>query len=241
MVILVAVIGLFLLMLVGGDGQAHAGVDLECVWGQRIIEKSPLSIDLSSLISVPDKRGVSMPFGKRRSRRQEERQTFGRGGSANRYIMRQRMIAIGDDYWIEDAQGERAFEVDGKALRIRDTLLLKDRQGEVLCKIQERMLRIKDSMEVKGPHGERLAIVKKALISPLRDRFTVKIMGGPDLDVKGNILDHEYTIGAGRDTVAEVSKKWFRIRDSYGVQVHPDQDDAIILAIAICIDQMVHD
>ncbi len=97
-----------------------------------------------------------MPFGRRRARKQEERQTFGRSGSANRYVMRQRMIAIGDDFWIENAQGERAFEVDGKALRIRDTLLFKDRHGETLCKIQERMLRIKDSMEVKGPNGERL-------------------------------------------------------------------------------------
>ena len=182
-----------------------------------------------------------MPFGRRRARRQENRETFGRGGSATRYVMRQSMIAIGDDFWIENAQGERAFEVDGKALRIRNTLLFKDRHGEVLCKIQERMLRIKDSMEVKGPDGERLAIVKKALISPFRDRCLVKVMNGPDLDVKGNILDHEYTIGEGRDKVAEVSKKWFRIRDSYGVQVLPDQDDVIILAVAMCIDQMVHD
>lgn len=178
---------------------------------------------------------------KRRQRKQEERETFGRRGSATRYVMRERIVAIGDDFWIENAQGERAFEVDGKALRLRNTLLFKDRDGNVLCKIQERMLRIKDSMEVKDQNGARLAMVKKALISPFRDRFTVKIMNGPDLDVKGNILDHEYTIGEGRDKVAEISKKWFRIRDAYGVQVHPDQDDVIILAVAICIDQMAHD
>ncbi len=83
--------------------------------------------------------------------------------------------------------------------------------------------------------------MKKALISPLRDRFLVKVKNGPDLDVKGNILDHEYTIGEGRNKVAEVSKKWFRIRDSYGVQVDPSQDDVIILAVTVCIDQMAHD
>ncbi len=84
-------------------------------------------------------------------------------------------------------------------------------------------------------------MVKKAIISPVRDRFTVSIKGGPDLDVKGNILDHEYTIGEGRDKVAEVSKKWFRVRDSYGVEVEPGQDDLLILAVAVCIDQMAHD
>jgi len=81
-------------------------------------------------------------------------------------------------------------------------------------------------------------MVKKALISPIRDRFTVKIKNGPDLEVKGNILDHEYTIGEGRDKVAEVSKKWFRIRDSYGVEIAPGQDDIVILVVTVCIDQM---
>ena len=176
----------------------------------------------------------------RRDERQDERQTFGRGGNATRYQMRQQIIAIGDDFWIENSQGQRVFKVDGKALRVRKTLKFEDRNRRELCKIQERMLRIKDSMEVEGPNGEQLAMVKKALISPIRDRFTVKIKNGPDLDVKGNILDHEYTIGEGRNKVAEVSKKWFRIRDSYGVQIDPDQDDIVILAVTVCIDQMAH-
>ena len=156
----------------------------------------------------------------------------------NRYQMREKLVSIGDDFWIENAQGQKTFKVDGKAVRVRNTLNIEDRNGNVLCKIQERMLRVKDSMEVEGPGGEQVAMVKKALISPVRDRYTVKIKNGPDMEVKGNILDHEYTIGEGRDKVAEVSKKWFRIRDSYGVEIEPGQDDAIILAVTVCIDQM---
>lgn len=176
----------------------------------------------------------------RREERQDERQTFGRGGDATRYQMRERMVSIGDDYWIENSAGQKVFKVDGKAVRVRDTLNFEDAHRNVLCKIQERMLRVKDSMEVEDAHGKSIATVKKALISPIRDRFTVKIKNGPDLEVKGNILDHEYTIGEGRDKVAEVSKKWFRIRDSYGVQVDPGQDDIVILAVTVCIDQMAH-
>ena len=85
-----------------------------------------------------------------------------------------------------------------------------------------------------------MAMVKKALITPLRDRWTAKIRGGPDLEVKGNILDHEYTIGEGREKVAEVSKKWFRVRDTYGVEIEPGQDEILILALTACIDQMAH-
>jgi len=155
--------------------------------------------------------------------------------------MRQKMVAIGDDFWIENDRGEKVFKVDGKALRVRQTLIFEDRNGNELAKIQERMLRVKDSMEVEGPGGQRLAMVKKALITPVRDRWTVKIKGGPDLEVKGNILDHEYSIGEGRDKVAEVSKKWFRLRDSYGVAIDPGQDDIVILAVTVCIDQMAHE
>jgi uncharacterized protein YxjI len=153
--------------------------------------------------------------------------------------MAQRMVAIGDDFFIQDDQGARVFKVDGKALRVRDTLIFRDMHGNELCKIQERMVRVRDTMEVEGANGETLAHVKKAMITPLRDRYVVKIGNGPDLDVQGNILDHEFRITDGRTTVAEISKKWFRVRDSYGVEIiGPGQNDVVILAATVCIDQM---
>jgi uncharacterized protein YxjI len=176
----------------------------------------------------------------RRDDRQERREDRGPGGEDRRYQMRQSIFSIGDDFWIENGAGQRVFRVDGKALRVRQTLSFQDAAGRELCRIQERMLRIKDTMEVEDAAGNQVAIVKKALISPLRDRFVANVRGGPDLEVKGNIVDHEYSIGQGGSKVAEVSKKWFRVRDTYGVTVEPGQDDVVILAVAVCIDQMAH-
>jgi uncharacterized protein YxjI len=154
--------------------------------------------------------------------------------------MRQKMFAIGDDFWIETDRGEKVYKVDGKALRIRSTLVLEDRSGREVARIQERMLRVKDSMEIEDASGRRVGMVKKALITPIRDRWVVKIKDGPDLEVQGNILDHEYRIGEGRDKVAEVSKKWFRLRDTYGVEIEAGQDDAVILMVCVAIDEMAH-
>jgi uncharacterized protein YxjI len=177
----------------------------------------------------------------RQDRREDRRGGPGdAGGGRAHYQMRQKMVSIGDDYWIENDRREKVYKVDGKALRVRQTLIIEDREGRELAKIQERMLRVKDSMEVEDPGGRRIAMVKKALITPVRERWTVKVKEGPDLEVQGNILDHEYTIGEGRDKVAEVSKKWFRIADTYGVEIEAGQDDALILAVAVCIDEMAH-
>ena len=159
---------------------------------------------------------------------------------ATRYKMRQRMLSIGDDYEIENDNGERVFKLDGKALRIRKTILFKDMDGRELCKIQERMLHLRDSMEIEGPDGNRIAIVKKAMIAPLRERWTAKMEDGPDLHVQGNIVDHEYTIEGDGTKIAEVSKRWFRARDTYGVEVAPGQDDVLFLAISAVIDTMAH-
>ncbi|MBP8975010.1 MAG: LURP-one-related family protein [Anaerolineae bacterium] len=179
-------------------------------------------------------------MGRRREQRREERATFGRGGTATRYRMRQKLVAFGDDFWIENEAGQRTFKVDGKMLRVRDTLFFEDMQGQTLCKIQEKLLRVRDTKTIEGPNDEPLATVRKALITPLRDRWTVKIGDGPDLDVQGNILDHQYTIEEGGRKIAEVSKKWFRLADTYGVQIEPGQNDIVILAITVAVDMMAH-
>jgi uncharacterized protein YxjI len=180
----------------------------------------------------------------RQDRREERQQdhSFGKRNSGNTiYKMREKMIAIGDDFFIENSDGDRVFKVNGKALRLRETLIFEDLHGTELCKLQERMVRVKDSMAIESPQGDSLAMVKKALIAPLRDRWVVKIGDGPDLEVQGNILDHEYSIEAGRNKLAEVSKRWFRLRDTYGVEIEPGQNDVLMLAVTVAIDMMAHE
>ena len=154
-----------------------------------------------------------------------------------RYQMREKVFAIGDDYWVETEAGERAFKVDGKALRVRSTFVLENPSGEELFKIQEKKLHIRDTMEVERG-GDTVATVKKALISPLRDRFAIELANGGELGAKGNIVDHEYEIERDGRKVAEISKRWFRIRDTYGIEIAPGEDDALIVAATVCIDEM---
>ena len=153
-----------------------------------------------------------------------------------RYRMRQRLLSVGDDYWIEDAEGRRAFRVDGKALRFRKTFVLEDAGGNEVARLQERKLSVRDRMAIERG-GRSVATVKKALVG-IRDRFSIEVEGGGDLDAKGNLVDHEYEITRDGDTIANVSKRWFRIRDTYGVEIAEGEDEALVLAITVCIDAM---
>ena len=160
-----------------------------------------------------------------------------RDSGGTKYRMREKLFAIGEDFWIENEAGERAFKVNGKALRVRDTLVLEDAGGAELYKVQEKKLHVRDTMEIERD-GRTVATIKKALVSPLRDRFSIEVEGGADMEAKGNVVDHEYSVERDGEKVAEVSKRWFRVRDTYGIEIDPDQDDALILAVTVCIDQM---
>ena len=171
-------------------------------------------------------------FGRTEDRREESRHI---------YRMHEKLISIGDDYWIEDENGNKVFFVDGKALSLHETLIFKDAQGNDLYKIQERWLKIRDTMDIKRADDGLAATVKKAIFKILRDRWTVEIPGRPEMEIRGNILDYEYEIDSEGKRVAEISKKWFHMRDTYGVEIEPGQDNALILAIAAALDQMEHD
>jgi uncharacterized protein YxjI len=156
-----------------------------------------------------------------------------------RFQMREKLISIGDDYWIEDEAGNKAFKVNGKAARVRDTFKLEDSLGSTVASIQEKKLSVRDKIQIDLPAGKS-ATVKKALVG-IRDRFHVEVDGGSDMKIHGNIVDHEYEIERDGDKVAEISKKWFRVRDSYGVEVFDDTETVLLLAITVAVDSLAHD
>ena len=162
------------------------------------------------------------------------------GEGSHRYRMRQKLVSFGDDYWVENDLGSRVFFIDGKAFHARRHLILKDAQGNEVATIQEKVVHIKDTHSIYRD-GNELATVKKTLIAPLCQRFDVHIADGKDLEAQGNIVNHEYEIHEGRNRVAEISKKWFLVADTYGVDIAPGADDVLILAITVVIDMMIVD
>jgi uncharacterized protein YxjI len=188
--------------------------------------------------------GGNRDAGPGRPGKQDDEPSAGRAGgkaedhTPDRYKMREKLLSIGDDFWIETQRGRRAYKVDGKALRLRNTLVLEDPRGSPVYEIQAKVIAIKDTMAVSKPHGRDVAVVIHALISPLRDKMSANMADGPDIDIRGNILNHEYTMERRGKRIAEVSKKWIAIRDTYTVEVDAGEDDALILALTVVVEQM---
>jgi uncharacterized protein YxjI len=179
---------------------------------------------------------VAMGLRDRRQERRDERRG-GAGSGPEVFRMRAKLVDIGDDYWIETSEGRRAYKVDGKVLRVRDTFTIRDAGGQVVATMQERVARVRDTMKIDRP-GKPSATVKKAMITPLRDRYVIEADDVGEISVQGNIVDHEYSFEQGGRKIAEVSKRWLRVRDTFGVQVEPDADEVLVLVATAAIDSM---
>ncbi|MEV8524675.1 MULTISPECIES: LURP-one-related family protein [unclassified Streptomyces] len=155
-----------------------------------------------------------------------------------KYLVRDKIFAIGDDYWIETEDGRQAFLADGKALRLRDTLELKDPSGRVLITLREKMFSLRDAMTIERD-DETLATVRRKRLSLLRNHYRVSLVEGSELDVTGRILDREFTVEYDGELLAHVSRKWFRVRETYAVNVvREDADAALMIAVVICVIRM---
>ena len=156
-----------------------------------------------------------------------------------RYVLRQKLLSFGDDFHIRDADGREVFFVDGKAFSLRDHLSFQDLEGRELAAIKQRLFALGRTYEIYR-NGEVAAVVRKELFTFFSHRFSVDVPGPDDLEAGGDFLDHEYTITRGDRTVATVSKRWFTFADSYGVDIVDGEDDILILATAVVVDQACH-
>lgn len=160
--------------------------------------------------------------------------------AAMKYVVREKMFAIGDDFWIEDESGNRAFYVDGKVLRVRETLELQDPSGAVVAVVHKKLLSLRDAMTVERD-GQVLVTVKKKRLALLHEVYRAELASGEELEIRGDLIDKEFDIEYEGERLARISRRWFSLRDAYAIDVErEDADAAMLIAIAVCVDRLVH-
>ena len=151
------------------------------------------------------------------------------------YVIRERFFGIGDDFDVLDEHGTKVFHVDGKVLSLRNKVVIEDPSGQEVASVHRHLVAMRPTYEITIG-GEKAAEVRKKLFTPFRDRFTIDVPGPDDLEMKGDLLDHEYVIDRDGHEVAVVSKRWLTVRDTYAVQVSAGVEPLLILCSVLALD-----
>jgi uncharacterized protein YxjI len=152
------------------------------------------------------------------------------------YVIRERFFSIGDDFDIVDDHGDKVFHVDGKVFSVRNKLVIEDLSGAEVASVHRHLVALRPTYEVRIGGEKAAEVRKKKMFTPFREKFTIDVPGPDDLEIKGNLLDHEYTIDRGGREVAAVSKRWLTISDTYAVQIAADQEPLLILGSVLAVD-----
>jgi len=155
------------------------------------------------------------------------------------YKMQQKILCLGNDYRVTDDSGREVFYIDGRALSLGNKLSFQDMSGKELAFISQKLLSWGPTYEVTRD-GRLAAVIKKSLFTLFRCEFMVDVPGPDDLIAEGNFLDWEYAISCRGLPVAQVSKKFFALTNTYGIEVYEGQDDILIIAAAVVIDLCCH-
>ena len=151
------------------------------------------------------------------------------------YLIRERLFAIGQDFDITDEHGRPVLRVDGKAFSMRDRLVVRDPEGREVAEVRRKLVATRPTYEV-SIGGKEAARIRKKLFTPFVDRYTVDIPGPDDLEMVGDLFEHEYTVRRGGAVVGTVSKAYFTMRDTYAVDIAAGEDDLLILASVLALD-----
>lgn len=151
------------------------------------------------------------------------------------YVIREKFFGFGQDSDITDEHGRPVLRVDGKALSLRERLVLRDLDGREVAEVRRKMVSMRPTYEIEIG-GQEAARVRKKLFTPFVDRYTVDIPGPDDLELVGDLFDHDYTVRRGGQVVATVSKAFFTMRDTYAVDIAAGEDELLILAAVLALD-----
>jgi uncharacterized protein YxjI len=154
-----------------------------------------------------------------------------------RYLVRQRIMSFAASFWITDEDGNEVYYVDGHALQFRKTFELTDRSGVVVAMIRQQLFRLRGTMDIERD-GAVIATVRRANFSPFRHRYEVTLADGTVLEAAGSFSDMNWELAAPDRVVGRISRQWFKVRDTYGVEVEPGEDAALVIAIAVSIDRL---
>ncbi|MEN0062342.1 MAG: LURP-one-related family protein [Myxococcota bacterium] len=157
-----------------------------------------------------------------------------------RFVVKQKMLSLGQDFTIRTEGGEVAYRIDGNLVGIGDHLSIDNAAGERVGRIDQVVISLVPSYRI-SIGGDHVATVRKKLFTVFRDRYVVDMTSGDDLDVTGDLLAHEYKIERHGEPIAHVSKAWLTLTDSYGVTVTDGEDPLLPLAAAIVIDMVIDD
>ena len=147
-------------------------------------------------------------------------------------FMKQNIFSNLDKFTVKNEEEADCYQVHGDHLQVGGKKLhIEDMSGRELLVVQQKLLTLMPKFFVLK-NGEQVAEIKKKMAF-LKAKYIVE---GPGWEVKGSILDHDYTVTDGGSELIRLHKAWLSWGDSYEIDIADGTDETLALAVVLAID-----
>ncbi len=160
------------------------------------------------------------------------------------FLLQEKMFSIRDKVRVMDSSKKIIGTFTSKLISIGKNYRLTSAKNEdkVILTVKEKAISLKSTYSFfKGDKDDDKLIgkLKKKLVSIKPKYWFEDPDGNKIFSMKGNLWKLKYTISLEDKQIAEISKKFFKIKDTYGVRIDPDlDDDSAMLVLGIVV--MIH-
>lgn len=152
-----------------------------------------------------------------------------------RYLLREKIIAVRDVFTIADENDEPVYTITSKILALRQSFLMEDMEGNNLGVIKRKWIAITPRYAIKIKDGSRATIRRAYFRFHFGPRFIIKSSIGR-IVAAGNFLAREFDFEMNGEKIAETSRHWVTMTDTYGIDIHDEAHAKLILCAVVAID-----
>ena len=148
--------------------------------------------------------------------------------------IKEHIFTWGDKFTVMDEYGNEKYFVQGEVFSWGKKLHVYDRYDREVAFIKQELFTWMPCYHVYV--GDRdIAQVRKEF-SFFLPRYRVDGLGW---EVNGHFLEHDYEITQNGCNVVTISKEWMTWGDSYELDIAPEADEIVALAVVLTIDCVV--
>lgn len=155
-----------------------------------------------------------------------------------RFIVKQKILSLADSFVIHDENNNPYYKVVGRLFSLGDQLIMYNMNNQEQIYIKQKLFKFLPEYHL-FQDSRCVAVVKKEFTF-FKPRFNIVSDYGK-YTVDGDFFGYNFSILKNGNRVASVSKAFFSFRDTYSINIISKQEEALLLAICIVIDQALHD
>ncbi|TLQ07937.1 hypothetical protein FEZ48_05345 [Marinilactibacillus psychrotolerans] len=151
-----------------------------------------------------------------------------------KYYIKQKVFSFKDQFVVKNEAEQDAYYVEGKLFTLGSKLHIFNTDDEEVLYVEQKVWRFLPEFEIYQK-GKLVATVKKEFRFFKNDYSII----GPDWNIEGSVMAHNYVIKEREKVVAEISKEWLSWGDSYVIDIQNNDQRELLLGVVIVIDCVI--